>query len=228
MDPLTLLALATAAGFIFGNRSSQTKRNNEHTCKELTYSHDIVASAKALSSADFDVSSIEVLPEYELVRALITQDFPLIFVTGGAGTGKSTFIKWLMLQFHGKVLLGAPTAMAAINIEGRTLHSLCQLPPAWIVKNDIKQTPRRREIKEAKLLIIDEISMVTANLLDGVSAYLRLNRGVDKPFGGLPVVMVGDMFQLPPVITGSTKDLFERIYGSAKFYKYLAESQLVF
>ena len=95
---------------------------------------------------------------------------------------------------------------------------MCQLPPAWIVKKDIKEAPRRREIKEAKLLIIDEISMVTANLLDGVSAFFRLNRGVDKPFGGLPVIMVGDMFQLPPVVTDVTRDLYERIYGSSKFY----------
>lgn len=218
MEPLTLLALAAAAGFIFGGGSSQTKKNNERSRRELTYSRDIVARAKRQASADFDISSIDVLPEYELVRELVDQDFPLTFVTGGAGTGKSTFIKWLVAQYEGRVLLGAPTAMAAINVEAKTLHSLCQLPPAWIVRKDIKHTPRRREIKEAKLLIIDEISMVTANLLDGVSAYLRLNRGVDKPFGGLPVVMVGDMFQLPPVVTGSTRDLFERIYGSAKFY----------
>lgn len=218
MEPLTLLALAAAAGFIFGGGSSQTKKNNERNRRELTYSRDIVARAKRQASADFDISSIDVLPEYELVRELVAQQFPLTFVTGGAGTGKSTFIKWLVAQYEGKVLLGAPTAMAAINVEAKTLHSLCQLPPAWIVRKDIKHTPRRREIKEAKLLIIDEISMVTANLLDGVSAYLRLNRGVDKPFGGLPVVMVGDMFQLPPVVTGSTRDLFERIYGSAKFY----------
>jgi hypothetical protein len=218
LEPLTLIALAAAAGFIFGGESSQSRKNNEWRRRELTYSRDIVARAKRQAVADFDIDSIDVLPEYKLVRELVAQAFPLTFVTGGAGTGKSTFIKWLVAQYAGRVLLGAPTAMAAINIEAKTLHSLCQLPPAWIVRKDIKHTPRRREIKEAKLLIIDEISMVTANLLDGVSAYLRLNRGVDKPFGGLPVVMVGDMFQLPPVVTGSTRDLFERIYGSAKFY----------
>lgn len=218
MEPLTLLALAAAAGFVFRGGSSQSKKNNERSRRELTYNPVIVARAKRRGTADFDISSIEVLPEYELVRELVAHEFPLTFVTGGAGTGKSTFVKWLVAQYDGKVLLGAPTAMAAINVEAKTLHSLCQLPPAWVVRKDIKYNPRRREIKEAKLLIIDEISMVTANLLDGVSAYLRLNRGVDKPFGGLPVVMVGDMFQLPPVVTGSTRDLFERIYGSAKFY----------
>jgi ATP-dependent exoDNAse (exonuclease V) alpha subunit len=220
MDPFTLLALAAGAGFVFNKISSQAKENNETNRRELTYSRDIVAQAKSKRSkdSDFDLSAIEVLPEYKLVQALVKHQFPMIFVTGGAGTGKSTFVRWLLKEFDGSVLLGAPTAIAAVNIEGKTLHSLCQLPPAWIVRKDIKETPRRREIKEAKLLIIDEISMVTANLLDGVSAFFRLNRGVDKPFGGLPVIMVGDMFQLPPVITNETKDLFERIYGSAKFY----------
>lgn len=218
MDPLTLLALAAAAGFVFRKSSSQAKENNETNQRELTYSKDIVSRAKRPQSAEYDLSSIEILPEYKLVRALVNQQFPLIFVTGGAGTGKSTFVKWLLKEFDGSVLLGAPTAIAAINIEGKTLHSLCQLPSAWIVKKDIKEVPRRREIKEAKLLIIDEISMVTANLFDGVSAFFRLNRGIDKPFGGLPVIMVGDMFQLPPVVNDETRDLFERIYGSAKFY----------
>ena len=218
MDPFTLFALVSAAGFIFKKKSSQAEANNENNREELRYSRDIVTRAKKQEVSDFDVSAIEVLPEYALVKSLIQHEFPLTFVTGGAGTGKSTLIRWLLKEYDGSVLLGAPTAIAAINIEGKTLHSLCHLPPAWIIKSDIKSDPHRAEIKNAKLLIIDEISMVTANLLDGVSAYFRLNRGVDKPFGGLPVIMIGDMFQLPPVVNKQTKALFEQIYGSAKFY----------
>lgn len=226
MEPLTLIGLAAAAGFIFNKLSSQSDENNETNRKELTYSKDIVARAKRYKKAQYDISYIDVLPEYKLVKQLVLSEFPIVFITGGAGTGKSTFIRWIMNEFDGSVLLGAPTAMAAVNIEGKTLHSLCQLPPAWIVRKDIKRAPRRREIKEAKLLVIDEISMVTANLLDGVSAFFRLNREVDKPFGGLPIIIVGDMFQLPPVVNRASRDLFERIYGSAKFYnaKSLRES----
>ncbi|QXE87363.1 AAA family ATPase [Geomonas nitrogeniifigens] len=218
MDPFSLLALVTAAGFVFSKVSSQSKENNETNRQELTYSKDIVARAKAAVITETNISDIEVLPEYLLVKKLVQNNFPMIFITGGAGTGKSTFVKWLLSEFKGTVLLGAPTAAAAVNIEGKTLHSLCQLPPAWIVKTDIKDAPRRREIAEAKLLIIDEISMVTANLLDGVSAFFRLNKKIDKPFGGMTVIMIGDMFQLPPIVNNQTKDLFERIYGSAKFY----------
>ncbi|MBT3447645.1 MAG: AAA family ATPase [Candidatus Thioglobus sp.] len=218
MDPLTLIALAAAAGFVFDKFSSQKSENNETNHQGLIYKKDIVTKAKRYEEADFDISSIDILPEYELVRELVINKFPITFITGGAGTGKSTFVRWLQCEFRGSILLGAPTAIAAINIGGKTLHSLCQLPPAWIIPSDIKYTPRRREVKEAKLLVIDEISMVTANVLDGVSEFLKLNRGIDKPFGGLPIIMIGDMFQLPPVVNNSVKDNFERIYGSAKFY----------
>lgn len=184
---------------------------------ELEYALNIMAKMDESSDALIASKGIDVLPEYLFVKQLVEQNFPAIFLTGGAGTGKSTFIKWLCGEYRGEVLLGAPTAMAAINVGGRTLHSLFQLPPAWVVKDDIKPT-KKREIKKAKLLIIDEISMVTANLLDGVSAYLRLNRDTDKPFGGLTVVMVGDLFQLPPVIDEKTRPLFDKAYGSPKFY----------
>lgn len=215
MDPFTLLAAATAAGFVF---NKLTGRSSKKERREFTYSRDLVAKLEPDNKAEFDISSIEILEEYELVKRLVENKFPLIFITGGAGTGKSTFVRWAMHEFEGSVLLGAPTASAALTVGGRTLHSLCQLPPGWIVRSHIKRCPGRKEIRQAKLLIIDEVSMVTANLLDGVSAFLRVNRGVDQPFGGLPVIMVGDMFQLPPVIKNEYLPLFRKVYGTPKFY----------
>jgi len=223
MDPLTLIGLAAAAGFGFKRffKSSSGEGPNSSSSSELSYgySHDVIANPRQKSKISVpDLEQIDVIDEYKIVRGLVEVGFPFIFVTGGAGTGKSTFVKWIQREFKGRCLLGAPTGMAAINIGGKTLHSLCQLPPAWILKKDIKSTPRRKEIKEAKILIIDEVSMVTANLLDGVSAFFRKNKGVDKPFGGLSVIFVGDLFQLPPVVNGSTKHLFKQHYGSPKFY----------
>jgi len=218
MELITLLALATAAGFVFTKISGKANEDKNPEQRDLTYSKDIVARETPDNRSEFDISSIDVLPEYRLIKTLVDKQFPLIFITGGAGTGKTTFVRWMVNQFEGSVLLGAPTAQSAINIGGKTLHSLCQLPPDWIVKKDIRLAPQRKEIQEAKLLIIDEISMVTANVLDGVSGFLRLNRKVDKPFGGLPVLMVGDMFQLPPIVKDSFRTHYGRIYGSAKFY----------
>ena len=215
MEPLTLLALASAAGFVFNKMAGSPGKKER---REFTYSKDLVARHSPDNRSEFDLDTIEVLPEYKLVKSLVDYNFPIIFITGGAGTGKSTFVRWIQQEFDGSVLLGAPTGMAAVNIGGKTLHSLCNLPARWIVKKDIKSFPQRKELQEAKLLIIDEISMVTANMLDGVSAFLRVNRRVDKPFGGLSVIMVGDMFQLPPVVDRSVKHLFTSVYGSAKFY----------
>lgn len=191
---------------------------------DTTHSPELSFALKTLLRIPHEPSStgrfsdIEVLPEYYFTQQLIEQHFPVIFLTGGAGTGKSTLIRWLCRQYRGEVLLTAPTAMAAINIGGKTLHSLFNLPPAWIMKQDIKPVGKKNEIKKAKLLIIDEISMVTANMLDAVSAYLRLVRGIDQPFGGLTVVMVGDLFQLPPVIAQKTQEMFRQVYGTPKFY----------
>jgi len=210
------MALTAEAGFVFNGIMNADSDPTDGL--ELNYSKDRAMPIREHLQAA-ELNNIDVLPEYLLIKKLVEEKFPLIFVTGGAGTGKSTFIKWLMKQFKGTTLLSAPTAMAAINIEGKTLHSLCQLPPAWIVKKDIKHAPHRTDIKEAKLLIIDEISMVTANLLDGVSAFLRQNREGDSAFGGMTVIMVGDLFQLPPVVSEASKPLFDRIYGSAKFFK---------
>ncbi len=216
MDPFTLLAVVSAAGFVFNKMTGQPDNREER--REFTYSKDLVARLKPDNRSEFDLSTIDILPEYKLVKQLVEHQFPITFITGGAGTGKSTFVRWALNEFQGAVLLGAPTAISAVNIGGKTLNSLCHLPPGWIVKNDIKAVPNRREIQEAKLLIIDEISMVTANLLDGVSAFLRLNRKINKPFGGVPVIMVGDMFQLPPVTRRELHPLYKKVYGSAKFY----------
>lgn len=162
-------------------------------------------------------TSIEVLPEYRQVKKLIDISAPLIFVTGSAGTGKSTFIKWLEKQYRGKILLCAPTGIAALTIGGKTIHSLCKFPPSWIVDKDIKQD-RKSLAKHAKLLVIDEVSMVNANLLDSIDKYFRINRDNSSPFGGVSVVMVGDLFQLPPIVTRPVKHLFKATYSSPGFY----------
>ena len=160
---------------------------------------------------------IEVLPEYLDVKELLSKSFPLILVTGGAGTGKSTFIRWLDSEYKGQTLICAPTGIAALTVQGSTIHRLCKFPPSWIVDDDIQKDPKSLA-KHAKILIIDEISMVNANLLDSMNKFFQLNRGNKKPFGGISVVMVGDLFQLPPIVTEATRELFETLYESPKFF----------
>ncbi|HEY2773698.1 MAG TPA: DEAD/DEAH box helicase [Candidatus Binatia bacterium] len=217
MDPISVLGLIALAGWAFKASSKATEIRTSPALPPEEYRAK-VAPSKIGRKAEFDPSLIEILPEYELVRDLIRAEFPLIFVTGSAGTGKSTFIRWLDHVFDGEMILAAPTGMAAISIGGVTLHSLCRLPPGWILKGDIQKNHRRQDIKRAKVLVIDEISMVSANLLDATSAFFRANREVDKPFGGIPVVVVGDLFQLPPVVESNVRKLVERFYGTARFF----------
>ena len=160
---------------------------------------------------------IQVTEEYKEIKSLIDDENKLIFVTGGAGTGKSTFVRWIEGQFEGNVAVAAPTGIAALTVSGVTIHRLCKFPPAWIVDKDIKYD-HKSVISKIDILILDEISMVNANLLDAIDEYCKLNRKSKKPFGGLTILMVGDLFQLPPVVTNVTKPLFQREYRSAKFF----------
>jgi ATP-dependent exoDNAse (exonuclease V) alpha subunit len=213
LEPAGIVALAAAAGFAFKRLADRFKASSR---PKPDTSGNTASSARPQVRHD---SEIQVLPEYRLVADLVRSEFPLVFVTGGAGTGKSMFIKWLHEEFDGQMLLCAPTGIAALNIGGRTIHSLCQFPPApRILPSDIRDMLHRKDLRAAKLLVIDEISMVTANLLDGVSACLRKNRQVDKPFGGLPVVLVGDMFQLPPVVMPNDVEWLESVYGTSYFF----------
>lgn len=160
---------------------------------------------------------IEVTPEYEEIKQLIDDNNKLIFVTGGAGTGKSTFIRWIESKYEGRVAITAPTGIAALTVAGITIHRMCLFPPAWIIDADIKINPKSI-ISKIDILIIDEISMVNANLLDGIDKFCKLHRKNQQPFGGLTVLMVGDLFQLPPIVTKVTEPLFRREYRSAKFF----------
>ena len=220
MEPFSLIALATAAGFVFRKMSGEDSgAGKERRYGLLRRRSKITPGHLQKTGSGVDLDEIEELEEYRFIKQLVDAEYPVIFVTGGAGTGKSTFVNWLMHHYAGNVLLAAPTAIAATNIDGKTIHSLFQLPLQWITRKSIKSTPNRVDIQKARLLIIDEISMVNANLLDGVSSFLRKNRNMDKPFGGLPVVMVGDLFQLPPIVQQGLMDFYDKYYsGQTKFY----------
>lgn len=163
---------------------------------------------------------IEILDEYKQVDELVKGKAPLIFVTGGGGTGKSTFIKWLSDKYYGRVIKCAPTGIAALNISGKTIHSVFRLPPKFITKEDIKVLPsnQAKVIFNTDVIIIDEISMVTSNMLDAVDLFLQANMRSKKPFGGKTVIIVGDMFQLPPIVGTNVSDVYFKMYDTAYFF----------
>ncbi len=144
------------------------------------------------------LADIDPTDEYERVRRLLEAGEPIVFVTGHAGTGKSTLIRYLRSVLPLRMAVVAPTGVAALNADGVTVHSFFRLPPRIAEPKDIKRLDRKL-IEKLQLLIIDELSMVRCDLMDSIDRSLRKNRGSQQPFGGVQLLMVGDLFQLPPV-----------------------------
>jgi ATP-dependent DNA helicase PIF1 len=139
--------------------------------------------------------------EQEALFRLIEDTREHVFVTGRAGTGKSTLLQHLAWNTSKQIAVCAPTGVAALNVEGQTIHSLFRLPIGLIANSDLDQSDATRKILNAiDTLVIDEISMVSADLMDAIDRALRQARGRRRePFGGVQVVMFGDPYQLAPV-----------------------------
>lgn len=168
-------------------------------------------------------------PEMAMADAFVRRTGSHLFLTGKAGTGKTTFLKGLKADCHKQVMVTAPTGVAAINAGGVTLHSFFQLPFGPYIPGQTAQgrdsyrffrfsKEKKRIIKGLDLLVIDEISMVRADLLDSVDAVLQRLRRNDRPFGGVQLLLIGDLFQLPPVAKPDEWDLLQGYYDSMYFF----------
>ena len=151
-----------------------------------------------------------------------------VFLTGKAGTGKTTFLKKLRKTCPKRMVVTSPTGVAAVNAGGVTLHSFFQLPFGPRTPDsplDHKQGLNNRKIsviKTLELLVIDEISMVRADLLDSVDQVLRRYRRSNKPFGGVQLLLIGDMQQLSPVIRPEDEEILRPYYDSYYFFGSIA------
>lgn len=142
-----------------------------------------------------------------------------VFITGHAGTGKTTAQKYFRANTKKNIVVLAPTGIAAINSGGQTIHSFFRLPPKIIQKDDIKRLFYSILIQNLDMVIIDEVSMVRADLMDGVDYALRVNRDeMDKPFGGCQMAFFGDLFQLPPVVKKEEMEVLKKKYRTPYFF----------
>lgn len=143
-----------------------------------------------------------------------------ILIMGKAGTGKSTFVNYLRSASKKRIICACPTAVSALNIGGQTIHSMFQIQPRdFIMPEFLKLKAKTRNIlTSADVLIIDEISMVAPDLLDAMDILARQARRNNAPFGGLQVLAIGDLFQLPPVITRDAASLYAQNYEHENAY----------
>lgn len=166
-------------------------------------------------------------PLFQKALSLIQETNLTFFLTGKAGTGKSTFLKYAVENSTKKIVVVAPTGIAAINVGGVTIHSFFQFPLRPLLPEDediklfLKNSEKRNIISAMDTLIIDEISMVRADIIDAIDFSLRQNSdNPSQPFGGKQIVFVGDIFQLEPVTVISTGEqkIFNEFYSSRYFY----------
>jgi len=139
--------------------------------------------------------------EFKRGLKLMNGDSLCIFVTGKAGTGKSRLLTYFVETTNKAVVLLAPTGMAALRINGQTIHSFFGFPPRALSEEDIKPSSKRELYRALDTIVIDEISMVRTDMLDAIDQFLRLNgKDGEKPFGGIQMVFFGDLYQLPPIV----------------------------
>lgn len=174
--------------------------------------------------------------EFEIAESFIKQTNTAVFLTGKAGTGKTTFLRHIIRNTSKKSIVIAPTGVAAINAGGVTIHSMFGLPTkSFIPTNDYVDPnlannqqmlsthfhynrDKLQVIHELELLVIDEVSMVRADIMDAIDFALRYTRRSTKPFGGVQVLVIGDMYQLPPVVKDDEWPLLSKYYNSPYFF----------
>lgn len=177
------------------------------------------------------------LDPLELAYKLAEDTGVNIFLTGKAGTGKTTFLRRLRDKTSKRMVVLAPTGVAAINAGGATIHSFFQLPFTPYIPGTTQHREglkfsfarnKRRLIRTLDLLVVDEISMVRPDVLDAADAVLRRYRDKDKPFGGIQLLLIGDLRQLAPVITAQEWSLLSPHYNSPYFFESRALKQTGF
>ncbi len=179
--------------------------------------------------SDIDRELPDTNKELQLAENFVRETDCNLFLTGKAGTGKTTFLHNLRKNTAKRMIVTAPTGVAAMNAGGVTLHSFFQLPFGPFVpgseayeRNDHRQfrfsKEKRQIIKSLDLLVIDEISMVRADLLDSVDAVLRRHRRSNLPFGGVQLLMIGDLYQLSPVVRPDEWKILHQHYESVYFF----------
>lgn len=160
-------------------------------------------------------------PEFTQAVHYMEETTDNLFITGEAGTGKSTLLRFFVENTQKNVVVLAPTGLAAINAGGQTIHKFCQFPPRLLTPDaiqEVKIPSQKKLLKSLEVIVIDEVSMVRADIMDGIDLFLRLNRRINEPFGGVQVILLGDLLQLSPIVNREEMEGFSDRYPSPYFF----------
>ena len=167
------------------------------------------------------MSEINFSSEIKAIIELIQTTEKNLFITGKAGTGKSTLLNYITEEVDSSIVVTAPTGIAAINVNGETIHSFFKLKPGYELDEAKHVRIDKRMVaaySDVHTVIIDEISMVRADILDAIDVFLRRVRDSSDHFGGVRMIFFGDLFQLPPVLKRENRAEFLSNYASPYFF----------
>ena len=182
--------------------------------------HNAPSAFRTVGERSQDLDQIDLNAEFRHTLDLIEHDCPCLFLTGKAGTGKSTLLHYLRETTDRATAVLAPTGVAALNVGGQTIHSFFRFPPTLIDPATLRRRRSAKLFQKLETLIIDEVSMVRADVMAGIDTALRLHRdNVQTPFGGVQVILCGDLFQLPPIVRErDMQTFFDQQYGGPYFF----------
>ena len=171
---------------------------------------------KALNYSDIP-DKIEFKDEFRSIFNEMEYTNKNIFITGKAGTGKTTLLEYFRIKSKKNFVILASTGISAIKAKGKTIHSFFLFPPRILINEKVKRL-RNNVIKNIDTILIDECSMIRCDLLDAIDQSLRLNRNSEQNFGGVQIILLGDIHQLPPVIRENERDIFDNFYPNGHYF----------
>lgn len=214
-----LVILVVVVWWLFPRRSD-TLPTQSVSLRENAQPSTVPKPKKKLNVEKQDISGITLSDEQKKVFELIESTKSTVYITGKAGTGKSVLLEYFVKNTSKSVAVVAPTGVAALNVGGQTIHSFFKLAPDILDPKQIQVDYKTRELlRHVDVIVIDEVSMVRVDLMEAINAKLQIANRNKLPFGGVQVVMFGDLYQLPPVVTdGELQRYFADTYGGAYFF----------
>lgn len=221
MEWLIVGAIGFAVYYFFSQKGSSSPKKFTYTTEDGTTKTETLNRRESKKFLKIEKpENFEITAEIESVLNNLDNTTKNYFLTGKAGTGKSTLLRYFRATTSKRHAVVAPTGIAALNVQGQTIHSFfgfgIDITPSLV---RYARADKMILLRNLEVLIIDEVSMVRADLLDCIDRSLRMNRRSNLPFGGVQIIAIGDPYQLPPVVKANEKKFFDHVYGGPHFFK---------